>query len=153
MESHQTRTGVYHLRRATHTMPFSWTLGLGHQSNTPYGKALSICFDSLGRDATERTFLKVRESLKNTPIIRNKIKLKTHTIRTQRSDECGARMAKYMTNICTDWTETCTSGFSSWLGRLLNTERNDKRNLNRTSRDILKGILNRATEKYKYNKL
>jgi Ulp1 family protease len=66
--------------------PGHWALAI--RVKVPTGKHSLYVLDSLGRDATERTFLKVRESLKNIPIIRNKIKLKTHTIRTQRSDEC-----------------------------------------------------------------
>jgi hypothetical protein len=50
-------------------------------------------------------------------------------------------MAKYMTNICREWSDSSSVGFSSWLGRLLTKEREDKRNLNRASRDLLKGIM------------
>ena len=54
-------------------------------------------------------------------------------------------MAKYMKNICIEWSDTNTVGFSNWLGRLLmKKEREDERDLNRASRrGSLKGILTR----------
>jgi hypothetical protein len=49
------------------------------------------------------------------------------------SDECGLRMAKYIVNICTEWYDMSTIGFSNWI--LMTKERRDKRDLNRASRD------------------
>ena len=104
--------------------------------------------DSLGRDASNVTFGKVKELLKSTPIIKNKIKFKAFDIRTQTSDECGARMAKYMTNICMEWSDKSTIGFSNWVGRLIKKEREDERDLNIASRELLNGTLGHAAKRY-----
>ena len=131
--------------------PGHWALAI--RVILPTGKHVLHVLDSLGRDASNVAFGKVKEYLKSTPIIKNEVKFKAFDIRKQISDECGLRMAKYMTNICMEWSDINTVGFSSWLGRLIKKEKEDKKDLNRSSRDILKGILNRATEKNKHKKI
>ena len=61
-------------------------------------------------------------------------------------------MAKYITNICDQWESMNIAGFSNWLGRLLAKEIVDQRDLNRASRDLLKGILKEETENRKITK-
>ena len=119
--------------------PGHWALAI--RVIMPTGRHILHVIDSMGKDASEVTFGKVKEALKNTPIIKNKVKFKAFDIREQISDECGLRMAKYITNICMEWSDTNTVGFSSWLGRLIKKERKDTRDLNRASRDLMKGIL------------
>ena len=130
--------------------PGHWALAL--RVILPTGKHVLHVLDSLGRDASNVTFGKVKEYLKDTSIIKNKVKFKAFDIKEQTSDECGLRMAKYMTNICTEWSDTNTAGFSNWLGRLIKKEKEEKKDLNRSSRDLVTGILDRANKKYIHNK-
>ena len=50
-----------------------------------------------------------------------------------------------------EWSDTDTTGFSSWVGRLLAKEQKDDRDLNRASRELLKGTLGHAAKKYVKN--
>ena len=112
----------------------------------PTGRHVLHVLDSMGKDASEITFGKVREHLRDTPIIKNKVKFKAFNIKKQSDDECGLRMAKYITNICDQWKSMNTGDFSSWLGRLLAKEISDERDLTRASRELLKGILGHASK-------
>ena len=114
----------------------------------PSGTHLLYILDSLGRDSSRATFSRVRENLQNTPILKNKVKFKALNIREQTNDECGSRMAKYMANICDQWENANTTGFMAWLGRLLTKERNDKRDLSKASRQLLRGRLDHETKQY-----
>jgi hypothetical protein len=75
------------------------------------------------------TFGKIKEHLIDTPILRKKVKFKAFNIKKQSDDECGLRMAKYITNICDQWESMNIAGFSNWLGRLLAKEIVDQRDL------------------------
>jgi hypothetical protein len=100
--------------------PGHWALAL--RVILPTGKHVLHVLESLGKEASKATFGKVREHLRDTPIIKNKVKFKAFNIKKQSDDECGLRMAKYITNICDQWKSMNAGNFSSWLGRLLAKE-------------------------------